>query len=90
MNIGGDHVRLDTYESNVLYALRFMIDTGMGGGSWVTCPAGSYELAGEGQHVSYCQIEAHVRWNSVISHPAEGRCGAVVRVMLCSLLGLAT
>eukprot|EP00877_Chromochloris_zofingiensis_P014352 jgi/Chrzof1/9170/Cz03g38170.t1 len=85
VNIGGDHVRLDTYESNVLYALRFMIDTGMGGGSWVTCPAGSYELAGEGQHVSYCQIEAHVRWNSVISHPAEGDWSRIAPLRILSI-----
>jgi DNA polymerase delta subunit 1 len=36
--------RFPTYESNVLYALRFMIDSGMGGGAWVELPAGSYRL----------------------------------------------
>jgi DNA polymerase delta subunit 1 len=36
--------RFPTYESNVLYALRFMIDSAMGGGAWVELPAGSYRL----------------------------------------------
>jgi hypothetical protein len=27
----------------VIYALRFMVDTGMGGGSWVELPAGSWK-----------------------------------------------
>jgi DNA polymerase delta subunit 1 len=36
--------RFPTYESNVLYALRFMIDSAMGGGAWVELPPGSYRL----------------------------------------------
>jgi DNA polymerase family B, exonuclease domain len=31
---------LGSYESNVLYALRFMVDTSMGGGQWLEVPAG--------------------------------------------------
>lgn len=31
---------LASYESNVLYALRFMVDTNMGGGQWLEIPAG--------------------------------------------------
>lgn len=27
----------------MIYALRFMVDTGMGGGSWVELPAGSWK-----------------------------------------------
>jgi DNA polymerase delta subunit 1 len=32
---------LASYESNVLYALRFMVDTNMGGGQWLEIPAGA-------------------------------------------------
>jgi hypothetical protein len=124
----------------VIYALRFMVDTGMGGGSWVELPAGSWrrvpqdqvrrssrpptrvvsQLAApasqaprgfKAQHAAlslaaavtrprvprgrllispsphlhtpspkyrahqaatYCQIEAHVKWDRIIVHPAEG------------------
>jgi DNA polymerase delta subunit 1 len=31
---------LASYESNVLYALRFMVDSNMGGGQWLEIPAG--------------------------------------------------
>lgn len=31
---------LASYESNVLYALRFMVDTEMGGGQWLEIKAG--------------------------------------------------
>lgn len=33
-----------TYESNVLYVLRFMVDRGVVGGSWVELPPGKYSL----------------------------------------------
>lgn len=36
--------RSTTYESNVLYALRFMIDCQVVGGNWVELPAGAYSL----------------------------------------------
>ena len=72
MTVAGSYVRLDTFESNVLYALRFMIDTKMGGGSWVEIGAGKWKVQ-EGTCTSYCQIEAHCRWNDLIAHPAEGR-----------------
>ena len=36
-----------TYESSVLYPLRFMIDTNIVGGNWVELPKGSYHLEAE-------------------------------------------
>lgn len=38
-----------TYESNVLYALRFMVDKGVVGGCWVTLPKGKYALGPNGR-----------------------------------------
>eukprot|EP00879_Flechtneria_rotunda_P030021 GHRR01032523.1.p1 GENE.GHRR01032523.1~~GHRR01032523.1.p1 ORF type:complete len:118 (-),score=17.69 GHRR01032523.1:213-566(-) len=32
---------LASFESNVLYALRFMVDTNMGGGQWLELPPGT-------------------------------------------------
>lgn len=48
VSVGGRSVSLSSYESNVLYALRFMVDTGMGGGQWVELPPGAYERGREG------------------------------------------
>lgn len=45
-----------TYESNVLFALRFMIDCNIVGGNWIEVPAGKYKTA---KHSSYCQLEFH-------------------------------
>ena len=61
---GGQHWRSTTYESNVLYTLRFMVDCGVVGGNWVEVPAGQYALAphqvawgpcGACQHARPCQ-----------------------------------
>uniref|UniRef100_A0A0E0R531 DNA polymerase n=1 Tax=Oryza rufipogon TaxID=4529 RepID=A0A0E0R531_ORYRU len=43
-----------TYESNILFALRFMIDCNIVGGNWIEVPAGKYSdlvsHAAEGEH----------------------------------------
>ncbi|XP_062083427.1 DNA polymerase delta catalytic subunit-like [Humulus lupulus] len=44
-----------TYESNVLFALRFMIDCNIVGGNWIEVPAGKYKKTAK--HLSYCQLE---------------------------------
>jgi len=38
--VSGRSHSLATYESNVLYTLRFMVDTNMGGGQWLELPPG--------------------------------------------------
>ncbi|GAX78824.1 hypothetical protein CEUSTIGMA_g6261.t1 [Chlamydomonas eustigma] len=63
-------IRSTTYESNVLYALRFMIDMNVVGGNWVELPAGKYVMPYSPQ--TYCQIEAHVRYEDLLSHTPEG------------------
>jgi hypothetical protein len=41
VSVGGRSMSLGSYESNVLYVLRFMVDTDMGGGQWLEVPAGA-------------------------------------------------
>ncbi|KAI0955116.1 DNA-directed DNA polymerase delta [Taiwanofungus camphoratus] len=61
-----------TFESNVQYTLRFMIDTRVVGMNWIEIPAGSYKLIGQEKKRSHCQIEISVKWDSFVSHPPEG------------------
>ncbi|CAG9466535.1 unnamed protein product [Pedinophyceae sp. YPF-701] len=59
-----------TYESNVLFALRFMIDADVPGCNWVTAPAGKYELVADpATRTTTCQIEGHIFWEDLVSHP---------------------
>ena len=66
--------RFTTFESNVLFALRFMIDHEVVGGNWVELPAGhhTYEEPASSKKLSHCQLEAHIHCSKVISHKPEG------------------
>ncbi|KAL3630140.1 DNA polymerase delta catalytic subunit [Castilleja foliolosa] len=55
-----------TYESNVLFALRFMIDCNIVGGNWIEVPHAKYKRTTENR--SYCQLD----YSDLISHAPEG------------------
>ncbi|XP_055807609.1 DNA polymerase delta catalytic subunit isoform X2 [Solanum dulcamara] len=59
-----------TYESNVLFALRFMIDCNIVGGNWIEVPVGKYKKAA--RNLSYCQLEFDCLYSDLISHSPEG------------------
>ena len=60
-----------TFESNVLYTLRFMVDRGVVGGNWVELPPGAYQM--RQKKASMCQYECDVMFDKVVSHPPEGQ-----------------
>uniref|UniRef100_A0A0A0KIW2 DNA polymerase n=1 Tax=Cucumis sativus TaxID=3659 RepID=A0A0A0KIW2_CUCSA len=59
-----------TYESNVLFALRFMIDCNVVGGNWIEVPVGKYKKTV--RSLSYCQLEFDCLYSDLISHAPEG------------------
>ncbi|CAK9171492.1 unnamed protein product [Ilex paraguariensis] len=59
-----------TYESNVLFALRFMIDCNVVGGNWIEVPAGKYKKTAK--NLSYSQLEFDCLYSQLISHVPEG------------------
>ncbi|KAM7523503.1 hypothetical protein LguiA_013405 [Lonicera macranthoides] len=59
-----------TYESNVLFALRFMIDCNIVGGNWLEVPAGKYKKTVK--NLSYSQLEIDCLYSELISHLPEG------------------
>ncbi|KAF4377123.1 hypothetical protein F8388_017527 [Cannabis sativa] len=59
-----------TYESNVLFALRFMIDCNIVGGNWIEVPGGKYMKTAK--KLSYCQLEFDCIYSELISHVPEG------------------
>lgn len=58
----GDRAFL-TYESNLLFVMRFMIDTGIVGGGWVELPGQTYRKVQ--RNASLCQIEVDVAYNKL-------------------------
>ncbi|KAJ1685857.1 hypothetical protein LUZ63_017247 [Rhynchospora breviuscula] len=59
-----------TYESNILFALRFMIDRNIVGGNWIEVPSGKYKKSAK--IMSYCQLEVDSLYSDLISHAPEG------------------
>uniref|UniRef100_A0AAZ3QUT8 DNA polymerase n=1 Tax=Oncorhynchus tshawytscha TaxID=74940 RepID=A0AAZ3QUT8_ONCTS len=54
-----------SYEANIDFEIRFMVDSDVVGCCWIELPKGKYR-------VSLCQYEVDVGWTQLISHPAEG------------------
>ncbi|KAI5806949.1 DNA polymerase family B-domain-containing protein [Geopyxis carbonaria] len=57
---------------NIQYIMRFMVDVGILGMSWVEVPGGTYRMLNENELVSTCQIEAEVHYRDLIAHSTEG------------------
>lgn len=71
-----------TFDS-IQYVLRFMIDTGVAGMSWVEVKAGSYHMIPVYDRQSNCQIEAHCHYHDLIAlgHDGEWAKMAPLRVL---------
>uniref|UniRef100_A0AAX7VGX0 DNA polymerase delta catalytic subunit n=1 Tax=Astatotilapia calliptera TaxID=8154 RepID=A0AAX7VGX0_ASTCA len=54
-----------SYEANIDFEIRFMVDSNVVGCCWIELPKGKYRA-------SLCQYEVDVGWKDLISHPAEG------------------
>ncbi|KAL1933207.1 hypothetical protein VTP01DRAFT_7297 [Rhizomucor pusillus] len=59
-----------TFESNLSYLLRFMIDCKVTGSNWIELPEGTYSFVNS--PVSYAQIEVTTQYDTFISHPPDG------------------
>ncbi|KAG0143234.1 hypothetical protein CROQUDRAFT_673057 [Cronartium quercuum f. sp. fusiforme G11] len=62
-----------TFESNISYTLRFMIDTKITGMNWLEIPPGTYQIRSRKEQVSKCQIELTTSSDTIISHAPEGK-----------------
>eukprot|EP00760_Papus_ankaliazontas_P000551 PhM_4_TR10095/c0_g1_i1/m.19641/K02327/POLD1; DNA polymerase delta subunit 1 len=75
--------RFLTYESNVLFPLRFLVDKDIGGSNWVVLPKGTF-CATE-RKTSTCQIEIDVSAEHIIAHDAVGEWMGIAPMRLLSL-----
>ena len=74
-----------TYESNVLFILRFMIDCNIVGGNWLEFPKAAYSVRRGSDKVTYSQIEVDVRYDSIVSHPSEGEFMDLAKLRILSV-----
>ncbi|ETO08884.1 hypothetical protein RFI_28502 [Reticulomyxa filosa] len=55
----------DTYESNVPFLLRYMIDADLYGSAWFEVEASQYSVVPKNEMVSHCSMEVIVAWTDV-------------------------
>lgn len=65
------HTQFSTYESNIPFVMRFMVDSLMTGVNWIELPAGKWSLRTRGDSVSTSQIECDVFYADMLSHAPE-------------------
>ncbi|ESK97702.1 dna polymerase delta catalytic subunit [Moniliophthora roreri MCA 2997] len=73
-----------TFESNIAFTLRFMIDTKVVGMNWIEVPAGKYKLASAEKKKSHCQIEIDLKYNDFISHAPDGEWSKIAPLRILS------
>lgn len=59
---------IPTYESNVSYVIRYMVDNYVVGCNWLEFPAGTYSIRNSEWKDSLCQYELDIVYTSIISH----------------------
>ncbi|XP_060084003.1 DNA polymerase delta catalytic subunit-like [Ylistrum balloti] len=83
-----------SYESNIDFEVRFMVDSDVVGCNWIEVPAGKYQLRNRRNisnadsrhpaHTSRCQVELDVSWEDFISHSPEGEWSKVAPLRILS------
>ena len=82
--ISGERV-LTTYESTVLFVMRFMVDMNISGANWLEAPPGSYSRRTGSKKVSNCQIEIDIKYNRLISHESVGEYAKIAPFRILSV-----
>ncbi|KAI8903729.1 DNA polymerase family B-domain-containing protein [Gorgonomyces haynaldii] len=72
----------NTFESNIPYTLRFMIDMQMPGSSWVTLAASKYQF--RTQKISNAQMEVDVSYIDLQAHQADGEYSKIAPLRILS------
>ncbi|KAF8630753.1 hypothetical protein AX17_005348, partial [Amanita inopinata Kibby_2008] len=75
---------VQTFESNIQYILRFMIDTKLVGMNWIEVPACKYKIVNNNSKKSHCQLEISMSYNAFISHPPEGEWSKIAPLRILS------
>ncbi|KAF8972660.1 ribonuclease H-like domain-containing protein [Flammula alnicola] len=75
---------IPTFESNIVFTLRFMIDTKVVGMNWIEVPAGKYKITPPGSKRSTCQLEISLRYDAFVSHAPDGNWSKIAPLRILS------
>lgn len=78
------HYSFTTYESNLMFELRYMIDTDMVGAMWIELPPCRYSIRPPIGMTSHCQMEVDIVYNQVIVHPPDDDWSRNAPLRICS------
>jgi DNA polymerase delta subunit 1 len=68
-----DSTSIQTFESNIDFEIRFMVDTKVVGCNWIELPKGTYTIRPSNEMVSRSQIEVDIAYNKFKSYEPEGQ-----------------
>ena len=77
-------IRGQTYESNVPFVLRFMIDNNIQGADWIEFPARTFSIRPEERKISRCTMEVDIFYDQLIVHPCEGQWSSIAPLRVLS------
>eukprot|EP00948_MAST-09A_sp_MAST-9A-sp1_P000885 g885.t1 len=89
-NLTGHALRWKTYESNVPYVLRFMIDTDIVGSNWIELPANTYTVRGTKTSGGSARSHGSGGYNSNPTGRIQSRCQLEVDICYDELISKKT
>ncbi len=63
------------FEASMPFVLRYMIDRDITGCCWLEMPKNTYRIRPRAEHVSLCQLEVDIVYDSLVSHKPDGARG---------------
>jgi DNA polymerase delta subunit 1 len=84
VNFNNQVIRGQTYESNVPFLLRFMIDNQIQGSDWIEFPAKTFSIRPESQKITRCTMEVDIFFDNLIVHPCEGEWNGIAPLRVLS------
>lgn len=80
----GSQLRCMSFEGNVPFVLRFMIDNNIYGANWIELPARTFRRKETTKVTSRCSIEVEVFYNSIISHSPHNEWSSISPIRILS------
>jgi len=74
-----------TFESKCPFSLRYMIDRGIVGMSWLTLPKNKYKIRENKKKISTSQLEVEISYLDILSHPPEGLYSKIAPIRILSI-----
>ncbi|ELP86560.1 DNA polymerase delta catalytic subunit, putative [Entamoeba invadens IP1] len=76
--------QFQTFEADILFVLRYMIDAGIVGCSWVKAPPKRYVIIPDSNRISRCQLEISLDYRDLVNLGFTGEYTRMAPLRICS------